>query len=63
GLGTLGVGAPGDVVLLDVESRWMVDPEAFASKGKNTPLAGMELVGGVVGTVSGGRVVWGEGAS
>ena len=63
GLGTLGVGAPGDVVLLDVESRWVVDPEAFASKGKNTPLSGMELVGCVVGTVSGGRVVWGEGAS
>lgn len=62
GLGTLAEGAPGDVVVLDAESRWVVEPERFASKGKNTPLAGMELVGSVVGTVSGGRVVW-EGAS
>ena len=62
GLGTLAVGAPGDVALLDVESRWVVEPEDFASKGKNTPMAGMELVGRVMATVSGGRVVWeGEG--
>lgn len=60
GLGTLALGAPGDVVVLDTESRRVVDPEGFASKGKNTPLAGMELMGSVVTTVSGGRVVWGE---
>ena len=62
GLGTLAEGAPGDVVLLDAESRWAVDPARFASKGKNTPLAGMELTGRVVATVSGGRLVW-EGRS
>ena len=61
GLGRLAVGSPGDVALLDPSSRWTVAPERFASKGKNTPLSGMELVGSVVATVSGGRVVWGEG--
>ena len=61
GLGRLAVGSPGDVALLDASSRWTVAPERFASKGKNTPLSGMELVGSVVATVSGGRVVWGEG--
>ncbi|MCY3920515.1 MAG: dihydroorotase [Chloroflexi bacterium] len=63
GLGRLAVGSPGDVAVLDPSSRWTVEPERFASKGKNTPLAGMDLVGSVVATVSGGRVVWGEGAS
>ena len=62
GLGTLAEGAPADVVLLDAESRWVVEPERFASKGRNTPLAGLELTGRVVATVSGGRVVW-EGRS
>ena len=47
GIGTLAVGAPGDVTVFDPEERWTVDPSAFASKGKNTPLAGLELQGRV----------------
>jgi dihydroorotase len=58
GLGTLSVGAPGDVVVIDTEAEWTVEPERFASKGKNTPLAGRRLRGGVVATVYGGHVVW-----
>ena len=57
GLGTLAVGAPGDVVLLDPKREWAVDPEAFASKGRNTPLAGRRLRGQVVATVYVGEVV------
>lgn len=60
GLGSLSEGAPGDVVLLDPEAEWTVEPERFASKGKNTPLAGRTLRGKVVATVCGGRVVWAE---
>ena len=58
GLGTLSPGAPGDVVIIDPESEWTVEPERFASKGKNTPLAGRRLRGRVVATVAEGRVVW-----
>jgi dihydroorotase len=58
GLGSLAEGAPGDVVLLDPEAEWTVEPERFASKGKNTPLAGRTLRGKVVATVYDGRVVW-----
>ncbi len=58
GLGTLSVGAPGDVVLIDPAAEWVVDPEMFASKGKNTPLAGRRLKGRVIATVYGGRVVF-----
>jgi dihydroorotase len=57
GLGTLAAGAPGDVVVLDPGAEWTVEPERFASKGKNTPLGGVTLRGAVVATVAGGRVV------
>ena len=57
GLGTLAPGAPGDLVLLDPAAEWTVDPEQFASLGRNTPLAGRTLRGRVVATVYGGEVV------
>jgi dihydroorotase len=57
GLGTLSPGAPGDVVILDPDAEWVVEPEAFASRGKNTPLAGHTLRGKVVATVSNGRMI------
>jgi dihydroorotase len=58
GLGTLGVGAPADVVLVDPDEEWTVVPEAFASKGKNTPLGGARLRGRVRMTIAGGRIVY-----
>jgi len=48
GLGSLAPGAPADITVLDPDRRWIVDPDAFVSKGKNTPLGGAELVGKVV---------------
>jgi dihydroorotase len=58
GLGSLAPGAPADVVVLDPQGEWVVEPERFASKGRNTPLAGRTLRGQVVATVCGGRVVY-----
>lgn len=55
--GTLTVGAPADIAILDLEVAWTVDPAAFASKGKNTPIAGATLPGKVVMTFVDGRVV------
>ena len=57
GLGTLTVGAPADLVLLDPDREWTVEPETFASKGKNTPLGGQSLRGQVVATVYAGELV------
>ncbi len=57
GLGTLAPGAVGDVVLLDPDAAWTVEPREFASLGRNTPLAGRELRGRVVATVVAGRLV------
>ena len=56
-LGSLVVGAPADLALIDPDREWSVDPSAFHSKGKNTPLEGVSLKGRVVATyVAGARV-------
>jgi dihydroorotase len=57
-LGTLEVGAPADVTILDLHREWVVDPEQFASKGKNTPLAGRTMKGKVMATFLEGRPVY-----
>ena len=57
GLGTLRQGAPGDVTIFDPGEEWVVDREAFVSKGKNTPLHGRRLRGRVVATVFGGALI------
>ena len=59
-LGSLAVGSPADVVLFDPEERWTVDVSRFASKGKNTPLAGHTLQGRVRMTIAGGQIAFGE---
>jgi dihydroorotase len=57
-LGTLEVGAPADITILDLHREWVVDTARFASKGKNTPLAGQTLKGKVMATLVGGRPVY-----
>jgi dihydroorotase len=56
--GTLLPGAAADVTTFDPHERWLVDPRRFASKGKNTPLAGLTLKGRVRYTILGGRLVY-----
>jgi dihydroorotase len=56
--GTLRPGAPADITVFDPNDEWVVDPAQFASKGHNTPLAGIRLRGRVRMTLLGGRVVY-----
>lgn len=56
-LGSLRRDWPADVVLIDPEAEWTVDPGEFASLSQNTPLAGVTLKGRVVTTIFSGRIV------
>ena len=57
-LGSLEVGAPADVTIFDPDKEWVVDTKAFASKGKNTPLAGSTIKGKVMATIWQGKLVY-----
>jgi dihydroorotase len=56
--GTLRAGTPADVTVFDPVEQWTVDPTEFLSMGRNTPYAGMPLIGRAVCTVVGGDVVY-----
>lgn len=56
--GRLEPGADADVVLFDPDARWVVDPERFRSKSRNSPFVGRELKGRVVKTIVGGEIVY-----
>jgi len=56
--GTLAPGAAGDVVVIDPEAQWVVRPEDFYSKSRNTPFAGRELRGRAEVTIVRGQVVF-----
>lgn len=56
--GRLYPGAPADLVVFDPNREWVVRPEEFASKSRNTPFAGWTLKGKVLGTMVGGRWVY-----
>ncbi|MEX2531489.1 MAG: dihydroorotase [Gemmatimonadota bacterium] len=59
--GDLREGGPGDVTLVDPDVEWIVDPERFESRSRNTPFGGWELKGRAVRTIVGGRTVWSTG--
>ncbi len=56
--GTLAVGAPADVAIVDPHMPWEVDPSRFRSKSRNTPFAGWKVKGRVTTTIVSGRVVF-----
>jgi len=57
GAGTLEVGAPADLVLIDPDRVWKVEAQGLASRSKNSPFLGNEFVGRATQTWVGGRVV------
>jgi dihydroorotase len=59
--GSLSVGSPADITVIDPECRWVVDPRQFASKGKNTPFTGRSLRGKAYLTMVKGRIVMEKG--
>jgi dihydroorotase len=58
GGGRLARGAPADLVLIDLEMPWTVEPERLCSKSKNTPFDGARLEGRALVTFVAGRPVY-----
>lgn len=56
--GSLQVGMPADITIVDIESSYLIDPETFYSKGRNTPFAGKKVYGMVYYTIVDGEVVY-----
>ncbi len=57
---TIKVGAKANLVLVDLNKEWTVDPKNFKSKGRNTAFKGMTLKGKPIGTVSDGEIKYFE---
>jgi dihydroorotase len=58
--GTMDVGAPADLILIDLENEREVDPAKFLTKGRNTPFTGWKLFGWPTLTMVNGKIVWTE---
>ena len=56
--GTLSIGAPADVTLINPDLEWTVDKEQSCSRSRNTPFHGREIRGRAVRTIVGGKTVW-----
>jgi dihydroorotase len=56
--GALRAGAPADVIVIDVDTPWRVDPAKLKSPCKNTPFDDARFSGGCVRTIVGGRTVF-----
>lgn len=58
GAGTLSVGAPADIALVDLNEEWIVDVNKLHGKSKNTPFKGLKLTGKVKKTFLDGKIVF-----
>ncbi|GAA0359842.1 dihydroorotase [Bacillus horti] len=58
--GRLTEGGPADITIVDLHKVQDIDPNQFASKGKNTPFAGWRTSGWPVQTIVAGELVWSE---
>ncbi|MGA7974807.1 MAG: dihydroorotase [Pseudolabrys sp.] len=56
--GTLRTGAPADLIVIDPDLPWVLDPDELKSKCKNTPFDEARLTGRVVRTIVAGRTVY-----
>ncbi len=56
--GSLKVGSPADITVLDLDARATVNPDRFRSLSRNTPFAGQRLKGWPAATLVGGKVLW-----
>ena len=58
--GTLEIGAAADLVLIDLNKEQTINPDEFATKGRNTPFTGWKAKGWPVLTMVEGKIVYEE---
>jgi len=58
GSGSLQVGAPADLALVDLSEEWTVGRDVLLSRSSNSPYLGRSLTGRVVGTIVGGEMIY-----
>ena len=56
--GTLRTGAPADVIVIDPDTPWVLDPDDLKSKCKNTPFDEAKMTGRVIRTIVAGRTAY-----
>jgi dihydroorotase len=56
--GTLKSGAPADLIVVDMDVPWIVDPNELKSKCRNTPYDEARVQGRVVRTIVAGRTIY-----
>jgi dihydroorotase len=56
--GTLKNGAAADVIVIDADEPWVLDPAELKSKCKNTPFDEARMLGRAVRTIVAGRIVY-----
>ena len=54
----MSLGVAADLTIFDPDQEWTIDPEQFASKGRNTPFAGTQVKGRVKYTIVDGQIVY-----
>lgn len=60
--GTLAIGRPADIVIVDPNREWRVERNGFVSSSKNSPFIGRVLKGVVEGVIFGGKMIYREGS-
>ncbi len=58
GIGSLSVGGPADVTVIDPDLDWTIRADDFASTGRNCPFDGWSVRGRAIATIVAGEVRW-----
>jgi len=56
-LGSLSIGAPADITIIDPDAAWTIRAAEFPGKSRNTPFEGWDVRGRAVMTIVGGRIM------
>ena len=56
--GTFAIGSLGDIVIIQADEKWTIDPEKSFSRSRNTPFGGREVTGRVAHTITEGKIVF-----